>query len=114
MNPRKLFWATLYVAVVCAGAGAGAVLLGIVAPVILFFIAAFVLGDMGGPLFWPFLMILGLIIGAASGFVLSLLGCLLFWLLRRSARHRRALRTPVYDVQQTRRMRIANTPQPQR
>lgn len=82
MNYRKLIYAAPPLAVVAVGTVAGAILLGIVTPVVLFLVAVFVFGDMGGPLFWPILVIFGLIVGAAAGFGFSVLWLLLFWLAR--------------------------------
>ncbi len=82
MNFRKLIYALPPLAVIVVGTGSGAVLLGVVVPIILFLIAVLVFGDMGGPLFWPIFIVLGFFGGAIVGFCFSILWLLLFWIVR--------------------------------
>ena len=76
---RKLLHALPPLLFVGVGAGSGALLLGVITPIILFFVAVFIFGDMGGPLFWPILAIIGLAVGAAAGATVSLSMLLLLW-----------------------------------
>jgi hypothetical protein len=57
----------------CVGGCLGAILL----PLGLGIYCAFVLNDMGGPLFWPIVSIAGLLIGAAVGTLIHLV--FFFW-----------------------------------
>ena len=65
------------------GTAAGAFLLGLVRPFVLFLVAVFVFEDIGGPLFWPILVLFGLFRGTALGFLFLLVLFLLTRLVRR-------------------------------
>lgn len=51
----------------CLGGCLGAIVGGVIVPIGLGVYCGLVLNDMGGPLFWPFLAIVGLVGGAIVG-----------------------------------------------
>jgi hypothetical protein len=56
----------------CAGGLIGAGSLGCMLPLLLALYCGVVLGDMGGPLFWPILVVFGSVVGLVIGAIIGL------------------------------------------